>query len=158
MANNSSITPRYLSSRSSVVTVNDTTRNVKFILFYGNHLDLPPGIWEVMGGAFSNGGSIDYIGVGYGTSNGNNIVTSIPSFSSADIEILANNVGYNDNVTPSAPFSSDYNNPSDVFTVEAPILIVSVKNTARIYVNAQFEATNSTLADCAVAIYAKRIG
>ncbi len=158
MANNSSITPRYLSSRSSVVTVNSTTRNAKFILFYGNHLDLPPGVWEVMGGAFSNGGSIDYIGVGYGTSNGNNVMTSLPSFSSADIEILANNVGYSDAFTPSAPLSSDYSNASDVYTVEAPMLIVSVKNTARIYINAQFESTTSVLADCAVAIYAKRIG
>lgn len=159
MANNSSITPRYLSSRSSIVTVNSTTRNFKYLNFYGNYLDLPPGIWEVMGGAFSNGGAIDFVSVGYSTSNGDSVVTSIPAFSNADIEILANNVGYANASTPSAPISSDYVfNASDQNTVEAPVLIVSIKDTARIYVNGAFESINSTLANCAVAIYAKRVG
>lgn len=167
MANNSAISSEYLSSISNYVNVSTTTNNDKWLNFYGNYVELPPGQWDIDTSAFQNGVSgspsigTTAILLCISTSPANNDAeTTLQPFSSADAQILANAGGYGTFYGyDTTPFNQVFLSGGNVWLDKiGPKIRVLIKNKTKIYVNGLFAALNTGAAGCAVAIYAKRVG
>lgn len=167
MANNSSISPQYISSTSNYVPVSNTVNFDKWLKFYGNYVELPPGEWDIETSGFQNGvqgsgtAGSGFILLALSTSPANNDAeTVLQPFSSADVEIISNAGGYCTFYGyDTTPFNQIFLPGGNVWLDKnGPRVRVLVKNKTKIYINGLFGGISAAQAGSAVAIYAKRVG